>query len=102
MPRGVPRAKSLEARENQLIAKAVDLVEQRLTEGTATSAEILHYLKLGTTRERLEKEKLIHENELLKARTEDIHVRREMDNTYAAAIEAMRRYSGTPLEEYEG
>lgn len=98
----MPRGKSLGARENQLIAMAVDLVEKRMQEGKATSAEILHYLRLGTTTAQLEKEKLKHENELLKARTADIQFRRELDNTYAEAIEAMRSYSGTPLDEYEG
>ena len=61
-----------EARENQLIALAVDLVEQRLLDGTASSQETTHFLKLGSMRNRLEMEKLEEENRLLKAKTESI------------------------------
>ena len=61
-----------EARENQLISLAVDLAEQQLRDGTASSQVITHYLKLGTTRERLEKELLEREVELKKAKTESI------------------------------
>ena len=58
MPRRRPPATSVEARENQLISLAVDLAERQLSEGTASSQVITHYLKLGTTKDRLEKEKL--------------------------------------------
>ena len=59
-----------ESRENQMIALAVDLAEKQLMEGTASSQVITHFLKLGSTKERLEKEKLEEENKLLRARTE--------------------------------
>ena len=59
-----------EARENQLIAMAVDLAEKQLLEGTASSQVITHYLKLGSSRDRLEREKLQEENKLLRAKTE--------------------------------
>ena len=58
-----------ESRENQLISLAVDLAERQLQEGTASSQVITHYLKLGSTRERQEKEKLEEEIKLLRART---------------------------------
>ena len=60
-------ARGIEKQEQQLIAKAVDLAERQLEEGTASAQVITHYLKLGTTREQLEKEKLRKENELLKS-----------------------------------
>ena len=85
---------SVEARENQLISLAVDLAEQQLRDGTASSQVITHYLKLGSTRERLEKEKLIKENELLKAKTESLESTKEMKSLYEEAIKAMRNYSG--------
>lgn len=44
-----------EARENQLIARAVDLAEKQLMEGTASTQVIVHYLRLGSTKERIEK-----------------------------------------------
>lgn len=83
-----------EARENQLIALAVDLVEQRLLDGTASSQETTHFLKLGSMKNRLEMEKLKEENKLLQAKTESIQSAKKVEELYAEAINAMRRYSG--------
>ena len=83
-----------EARENQLIALAVDLVEQRLLDGTASSQETTHFLKLGSMKNRLEMEKLKEENKLLQAKTESIQSAKRVEELYAEAINAMRRYSG--------
>lgn len=83
-----------EARENQMISLAVDLAEKQLVEGTASSQVITHYLKLGSTKERLEKEKLEEENKLLKARTEALQSAKRVEELYADAIAAMKRYSG--------
>ena len=83
-----------EARENQLIAMAVDLAEKQLLEGTASSQVITHYLKLGSSRDRLECEKLQEENKLLRAKTEQIESMKNMEAKYIEAIEAMKRYSG--------
>lgn len=85
---------SPEARENQLISAAVDLAEQQILAGTASSQVITHYLKLGSMKERLEREKLKHENELLKAKTEAIQSAQKMEELYLNAINAMRGYSG--------
>lgn len=86
--------KTLEARENQLIAAAVDLAEKQITEGTASSQVITHFLKLGSTKERLEKEKLLQENQLLKAKTENLQSQKRIEELYGNAIAAMRSYSG--------
>lgn len=83
-----------EARENQLISLAVDLAEQQLRDGTASSQVITHYLKLGTTRERLEKELLEREVELKKAKTESIQSAERIEKLYSEAITAMRNYGG--------
>ena len=61
-----------EDRESQLIALTIDAVETRILEGKATSQELVHFLKLGSPRERLERERLEKENELLRARTESL------------------------------
>lgn len=87
-------ATTIEARENQLISLAVDLAERQLAEGTASSQVITHYLKLGTTKERLEKEKLEKENELLKAKTEAIQSAKRVEELYRDALNAMKSYSG--------
>lgn len=83
-----------EARENQMISLAVDLAEKQLQEGTASSQVITHYLKLGSMRERLEREKLAEENKLLRARTKAIEEGADMKELYENAIKAMQRYSG--------
>ena len=83
-----------EARENQLIALAVDLVEQRLLDGSASSQETTHFLKLGSMKNQLEMEKLREENKLLQAKTEYIQSAKRVEELYAEAINAMRRYSG--------
>ena len=83
-----------EARENQMIALAVDLAEQQLLDGTATSQVITHYLKLGSTKERLEKEKLERENELLRAKAESIQSAQRIEELYKNALDAMRSYRG--------
>ena len=83
-----------EARENQLISLAVDLAEQQLREGTASSQVITHYLKLGSMRERLEREKLEEENKLLRAKTESLESAKEIKTLYEDALNAMRNYAG--------
>lgn len=83
-----------EARENQLIAAATNLAEKQLLEGTASSQVITHYLKLGSSKERLEKEKLERENELLRAKTEALQSAQRVEELYANALDAMRRYNG--------
>lgn len=83
-----------EARENQMISLAVDLAEKQLMEGTASSQVITHYLKLGSTKERSENEKLKEEIKLLKAKTKAVEDQADMKVLYKDAIEAMKRYSG--------
>ena len=87
-------ALSPEARENQLISLAVDLVEKRLIEGTASSQETTHFLKLATTKARIEKEILEKQKELISAKTEALQSAKRMEELYGDAIKAMRRYSG--------
>ena len=87
-------ATSPEARENQMISHAFDLAEKQMLEGTASSSVIVHYLKLATTRETLEREKLQRENELLQARVESLKQGEDIKHLYEDAIRHMRAYSG--------
>lgn len=99
--RGRP-ALTPEARENQLIALAVDLAEQQLRDGTASSQVITHFLKLGTSRAELEKEKLKLENEKTRAQTMQIQSIDETRKIAEDAIKAMRNYQGFgEPDEYE-
>lgn len=97
--RRIRPALSPEARENQLIALAVDLVEQRLLNGTASSQETTHFLKLGSTKNQLEMDKLREENRLLQAKTESLQSAKRVEELYAEAIKAMRKYSGNDDEQ---
>ena len=83
-----------EARENQMIALAMDLVERRLIEGTASSQETTHFLKLATSKAELEKERALLENELIKAKTQQLRSQENIEKLYADAIKAMSRYNG--------
>lgn len=84
-----------EARENQMIALAMDLVEERLRNGTATSQETTHFLKLGSQKERLEREKLEKENKLLSAKTEALQSAKHMEELYTEAIKAFTTYKSS-------
>lgn len=83
-----------EAEENQCIALAMNLVKKRLEEGTASSQETTHFLKLGSTKAMLEREKLIAENALLAAKKEQIENDQKESEMYEEALNAFRRYSG--------
>lgn len=95
-----PPATTPEGRENQLISKAVDLAEKQLAEGTASAQVITHYLKLGSSREKLEQERLENENALLVAKREAMASAARVEELYGAAIDAMRAYAGhAPLAD---
>lgn len=92
-------ALSPEARENQMISLAVDLAEKQLMEGTASSQVITHYLKLGSTKEKIEKEILEKQKELISAKTESLQSSKRVEELYAEAIKAMRNYNGQGDED---
>lgn len=98
--RGRP-ALTPEARENQMISLAVDLAEKQLREGTASSQVITHYLKLGSTKEKLEKEILEKQKDLLVAKTESLQTAKEMKDLLENAREALMVYigGGGPTDE---
>lgn len=96
-----PPATTPEARENQLVSLAVDLAERQIIEGTASAQVITHYLKLGTTRERLEQERLANENILLRAKAEAMESGKRIEALYNEALQAMRGYSGRDEDDYD-
>lgn len=88
-----------EARENQMISLAEDLAEKQLLEGTASAQVITHYLKLGTTKARLELEREKKEIAMIEAKTENLQSAKRMEELYAEALNAMRNYSGQRSSE---
>lgn len=95
------KATTPEGRENQLISLAYDVAEQQLLDGTASAMVITHWLKLGTTKSKLEEEKLRKENLLLEARAQAIESQKTTEALYKEALAAMRSYQGQEPEEDE-
>jgi len=98
-PRTRPPAATPEAMENQMISLAIELAKKQLEKGTASSQVITHFLKLGSCRETLEKELLVEQKVLLKAKTEQIQSGKDIKELYGQALDAMRRYSGNKVDE---
>lgn len=94
-----PKAMTVEGREDQLIALATDLAEKQLREGNASSQIIAHYLKLGSTKERLEKQMLAEQMKLVEAKTEAIQSAKRVEELYEEALKSMKRYTGTDEDE---
>lgn len=96
-----PPATTPDGREQQLIGYAVDLAEQQLLDGSASAQVITHYLKLGTTRERLEQEKLRRENILLESRANALASEARVEELMKEAVAAMRGYAGQDVDDEE-
>lgn len=96
-----PPALTAEGRENQLISLAYDLVEQRLRDGSATSQETTHFLKMGSLKERKELEIMEKQKVLLDAKAEALASTKRIEELYSNAIEAMKAYHGTPSDANE-
>jgi hypothetical protein len=95
-------ATSPEGRENQIVNLTMDLAERQIREGTASSQVMTHFLKLASPRERLEREKLAAENEVLRAKVEQLQSARNVEQLYSEALNAMRQYSGQDPIDDEG
>lgn len=92
-------AVTIEARENQMISLADEEAERRIRSGKASDSLLIHYLKLGSTRNQLEKARLENETELAKAKVESLRQAEKTDELYANAIKAMTIYTGNGEEE---
>lgn len=89
-----PPATTIEGRNDQLIAAAFDLVERRIHEGSASAQETVHFLRMGSTKDRLEQEKLRRENLVLETRVREMESRTSGDELLVKALAAFRGYSG--------
>lgn len=87
-------ATTMEGRENELIALAYDAAEERIRNGTATSQEIVHFLRLGSAKERRAQEQMEADIALKQAKVKAIQDGEHLEQIYNDAIEAMKRYSG--------
>lgn len=92
-------ARTPEERENQLIDAAVNLAETQLRSGEASAQVITHYLKLGSSRERLEQQRLKNEVALLETKREHMESEMRTEALIADALRAMQMYSGNLPEQ---
>jgi hypothetical protein len=87
-------AQTDEAREQQLISQAMDLAERQIQDGSAPAQVMMHFVKMGSSREKLEQARLARENQLLDAKVDNMASGKRVEELYGAAIEAMRHYAG--------
>ncbi len=78
---------------------AYDLAEDQIMNGDASSQVLTHFLKMGSSRERLEQQRIMHENELMEVKREAIRSQARVEELYMQALDAMRSYSGAPAPE---
>lgn len=90
-----------EARENQLISMAMNLAEQQMLDGTASSQVITHFLKLGTAKAKLEIEKTKKETALLAAKEASLQSSKRSEELFNKAIAAFSDYAGHGGDDYE-
>lgn len=93
------RATTPEGREQQLIALAVDVAEDMMRNGNAPAQIVTHYLKMGSTREKIELELKSEEIKVAKARREMMESQKKIESVYEEALAAMRHYAGGPKPE---
>jgi len=98
MARRRPPATSPEEREMQLADAAYDLAEEQITSGTASSQVITHFLKMGSSRERLEQDRMRHEVELMEVKKEQLEGQKRVEELFVNALDAFRGYSGQVVE----
>ena len=100
--RAIRPALTPEGQENQMISLAVSLAQQQLMDGTASSQVITHYLKLGSTKEKIEREMMEKQKELIEAKTQALQSAKRVEELYKNAVEAFKVYSGYgEKEDYE-
>jgi secreted PhoX family phosphatase len=83
------------------MAAAMDLARRQIEDGSATSQVITHFLKLASSREALEQQKLKQDMDLTQAKIEAMAAAHRVEELYDAAIKAMREYQGQDVDDLE-
>lgn len=92
-------AKSPEERESMLVAMSMDRIEQQIADGTVSSQVLTHFAKLGSSREKLEQERLRNENEVLRKKVETMEAAVDVKNLMEDALSAFKGYKGESFED---
>lgn len=95
------RAQTPEERENYLISLALDRVEERMLNGTASGQEYVQFIRMASSKSRAENEKLKFELDLVKAKTENLRLQQRNEEMFSNAIAAFKRYSGASDDDEE-
>ena len=95
------QAQTPEERENQLISLALDRVEERMMNRTATAQEYIQFIRMASSKARAEADKVALELELVKAKTENLRMQQRNDEMFANALKAFKRYSGASEDDDE-
>ncbi|MFU8786357.1 MAG: hypothetical protein ACNA7U_03840 [Candidatus Izemoplasmataceae bacterium] len=90
-----------EAEENQMMSLAIELAKKQLSDGTASSQVITHFLQLASSKKKLESEIMELQKDLLVAKTESLRQGKKIEELYNNAIQAMRVYSGNDYDRNE-
>jgi hypothetical protein len=95
-----------EEQENRLVSLAFEAIERRIQDGSASAQELVHFAKLGSTREKLERQKIEYEIKLAEVKAESYATQGRIEELYVKAVDAMQSYSTgrqtDPAEEYDG
>ena len=86
------RSRSVKGRNEELQALAMEKLEERLRDGTATAAEIIYMVKLTSRKSQLELENLEMQNKLLRAKTIAIESEHDAAQAYRDAMKAFAGY----------
>jgi|BioPla2DNA2_1021312.scaffolds.fasta_scaffold04463_14 hypothetical protein len=97
----MPKPRDPRARDEYMQALAMELSEQRLRDGTASSAEIVFWLKRSSPKEKMEMKNLELQNQLLAAKTEAINSERLGNELYEEAMRMFAGYAGKDPDENE-
>lgn len=92
--RGRP-ATTPEQRENEIAAKAYDLAERQIEDGSAAAQVITHFLKAKSQRGKLEEDLIQMQIQLGDAKKEQIASAQRVEDLMNKALEAFRTYSPT-------
>lgn len=95
------RAQTPEERENQLISLALDRVEERMLNGTASGQEYVQFIRMASSKARAENEKLKLELDLVRAKTDNLRLQQRNEELYSNALAAFKRYSGANDDDDE-
>lgn len=84
--------------EAKLISLTLQMAEQQLIDGTASSQVMTHFLRLGSIRSKVELEKLRLENNLLTEKIQSEKMGQQLKEMFQDVMESLRDYQAPPPE----